>query len=649
MSTLVPLSAAPEVEQSETRLKNWISGNPEFSTPTVVSKLISAWSSRLPRALAIGLGLAAADEDCADRLRAAQLEAIVRLTPLAMGASCLNVAILMLTLGHVGSIGWPLWVWSGAFSALVLRYGRSWWKGRHRDRRRPVSARAMRRAVIHGGLYGALWGAVPVLTFSGAPAVTQLLVGCLTAGMMCAGGFVLTTVPLAGVTYVLLVAAGAFFVLLQGGSAVYLGITALITVYTGVVIVSINWNAFLFISHFLAEAQIQKEVAAREQAHAQSAHAERMIALGQLAGGIAHDFNNTLQAVAGNAELIERHPDDPDRVGRLAHLVMEAAERGGSISRRLLAFARQDALAPEPVDPAAILTDIRDLLQRTLGASIAVHSTVTPGLPWFLADRRQLETVLLNLASNARDALTSGGDITLSAESEIVTEDDHRLQLRPGGYIRLSITDNGVGMDKVTLDRADAPFFTTKPRGQGTGLGLSMAKGFAEQSGGGLAITSEVHRGTVVELWLPQTEIEAASRPQTALPAAGLRAVRHVLMVDDDRPVREVMVHLLRDAGFAVIEAENGADALAYIDSGAPVDAMVTDFQMPGMNGLELIRASQARNPDLPSFLLTGHVGDIETASNQTRSKARFTLLQKPIRPAELCRMLTEALSEVEA
>jgi CheY-like chemotaxis protein len=253
--------------------------------------------------------------------------------------------------------------------------------------------------------------------------------------------------------------------------------------------------------------------------------------------------------------------------------------------------------------------------------------------------------VLLNLVSNARDALPSGGDVTLSAESEIVTEHHHQPQLRPGGYIRLSVTDNGVGMDRVTLDRAAEPFFTTKPRGQGTGLGLAMARGFAEQSGGGLAITSEVHRGTVVELWLPQAEIVAASRPPAKLPVSASREVRHVLMVDDDPMVLEVMVQLLEDDGFEVTGAENGADALTHIDSGAQVDAMVTDFQMPGMNGLELIHASQARNPDLPSFLLTGHVGDIETASSQTRSNARFTLLQKPIRPTELCRMLAEALN----
>jgi signal transduction histidine kinase/CheY-like chemotaxis protein len=608
-----------------------------------IREIIRAWSSRMPRALAIGLGLAAADEDFAPRLRAAQIASIVRLTPLAMGASCLNGIILMTTLASMGPIGWPLWIWSGALLALVFKYARGWWTGRRRDRSRPVKSAAIGKAVLHGGLYGALWGAVPVITFPGAPALTQLLVGCLVAGMMCAGGFVLATVPLAGVAYVLAVAAGAFFALLQGGSAVYLGLAALTAVYTGVVIINLNWNAFLFIDHFLAEARIQKEVAAREQAQAQSAHAERMIALGQLAGGIAHDFNNTLQAVAGNAELIGRRPTDPIQVRRLARLVLEAAERGGSISRRLLAFARRDALAPEPVEPAAMLTDMRELLQQTLGPSIGVHVIAPSGLPWFLADRRQLETVLLNLASNARDALPDGGDVTLSAQSEIVTEPDHQPHLKPGDYLRLRVTDTGVGMDKATLDRAVEPFFTTKPRGQGTGLGLSMARGFAEQSGGGLAVTSEPHRGTVVTLWLPQTQAAIALPPEAGVTV--MDGTRRVLMVDDDPSVREVMMLSLEDAGFVVVGAENGADALAHIDSGARVDAMVTDFAMPGMNGLELIRAAQARSPELSSFLLTGHVGDIEATHGQLSPRGRFTLLQKPIRPAQLARMLTETLS----
>ena len=621
--------------------------NLPVSTSKGVPYSIRTWSARLPLALAIGLGLARADEDCAARLRAAQIAAIVRLTPLAMGASCLNAVIIMMTLARMGSIGWPVWIWSTTLLTLALRYFYKWWIGRRRDPSRPVTSTALRRAVLHGGLYGALWGALPVIAFAAAPALTELLVGCVTAGMMCAGGFVLATVPLAGVAYVLAVAGGAFYALLQDDAPVYLGLTALMAVYTAVVIINLNWNAFLFIDHFLAVARIQKEVAAREQAQNQAAHAERMIALGQLAGGIAHDFNNTLQAVAGNAELIGRRPNNPGEVRRLAGMVLEAADRGGSISRRLLAFARRDALSPEPVDPVALLTDMRELMRRTLGPSIEVRAIAAPGLPWFLADRRQLETVLLNLASNARDAMPTGGDVILSAASETVTNSGDRPRLKPGDYLRLSVTDNGIGMDAAVLDRAVEPFFTTKPKSQGTGLGLSMAKGFAEQSGGGLAITSKPNRGTVVTLWLPRTEMSAAHHVETDVTVRPADP-SHVLVVDDDPSVREVLTLSLEFAGFVVVGAASGAEALAHFDSGAPVDALVTDFAMPGMNGLDLIRAAQVRNTELPSFLLTGHVGDIEAAPGQTGPKARFTLLQKPIRPAQLARLLTETITRTQ-
>jgi CheY-like chemotaxis protein len=199
-------------------------------------------------------------------------------------------------------------------------------------------------------------------------------------------------------------------------------------------------------------------------------------------------------------------------------------------------------------------------------------------------------------------------------------------------------------MDETTLGLAAEPFFTTKPRGQGAGLGLSMAKGFAEQSGGGLSVASAPGRGTVVTLWLPQTEMAATPRAKPDTPGAS-GSTRRVLVVDDDPSVRQVIVLSLEDAGFVVIGAADGAAALAHLDSGAPVDAMVTDFAMPGMNGLELVGAAKARNPALPSFILTGHVGDIEVASAQTGPGSQFVLLQKPIPPVQLARMLVETLN----
>jgi signal transduction histidine kinase len=385
---------------------------------TRAADLLRSGSRRFPRALAIALGFVAADPDYAGRLRAAQIGAIVRLTPLTMAASCLNAAILLATIESMGEVHPLLWLWSLQVFALAFYYGRNWLATRHRDAKRPATLRAVRRAIIHGGLFGGVWGVLPVLTFPGAAAPIQLLVGCLTVGMMCAGAFVLATVPLAGMSYVLLVGAGAFFALLADGSPVYLGLTALTVVYTGVVIVNLNWNAFLFVSHFLAEAQLRKEVAAREQAQAQAAHAERMIALGELAGGIAHDFNNLLQAIAGSAGLIERRREDPEEVRRRARLLLTAVERGGSISRRLLAFARRDILVNEPVDPEGVLKELCDLLGHTLGSGIAIRMEAEPGLPALLADKAQLETVLLNLATNARDAMPQGGDLTFTAVSE---------------------------------------------------------------------------------------------------------------------------------------------------------------------------------------------------------------------------------------
>ncbi len=234
--------------------------------------------------------------------------------------------------------------------------------------------------------------------------------------------------------------------------------------------------------------------------------AEKMGALGQLAGGIAHDFHNVLQAVQGGATLLQRRPGEPERVLRIAGTILAAAERGLAITRRLLVFSRRGDLRAEPVDIAVLLHGLADLLVHTLGSGVAVRVEAASGLPMLLADKGQLETVLINLATNARDAMAGQGSLTLTATAEIAADGADRTLmgvLRPGRYIRLSVADTGSGMDADTLERALEPFFTTKPVGQGTGLGLPMAQGFAEQSGGGLHISSAPGQGTTVSLWLP--------------------------------------------------------------------------------------------------------------------------------------------------
>ena len=261
------------------------------------------------------------------------------------------------------------------------------------------------------------------------------------------------------------------------------------------------------------EQRVLEEISAREAAQQRAAHAERMHALGQIAGGIAHDFNNVLQAVSGGAALIERRPNEPERVLRNARMVLDAARRGAAITSRLLAFSRRGDLRAENVDASALLTDMAEILTHTLGGSVLCVVNVVPNLPPLFADRGQLETVLVNLATNARDAMPSGGTLTLGADAEMVSAGlPHPVGLAPGLYIRIQVGDTGTGMDRGVLSRVTEPFFTTKEPGKGTGLGLAMAKGFVEQSGGSLSIESAPGQGTRVILWLP-----AATSPSDAV------------------------------------------------------------------------------------------------------------------------------------
>lgn len=606
-----------------------------------VQSALEAGARRLPRSLAIALDLIPADRECADLIRGAQVHAIVRVSPFVMAASCFNGVIVLATFAAMGELRPLLWVWALLLFAMAVRFSRAWWRGAYEEKR-SASRRTIRRVIINGAAFGALWGAVPAITYAGAPVELQLFVACVTSGMMSAGGFVLAAVPLAGMAYVAMVAAGALIALLQDSSPAALGIVALLASYIAVIVVALNWTAALMVSSLLAEAQVRREVAAREQAQAQSAHAERMTALGQLAGGIAHDFNNILQVVSGGAARIVRNPQDSQGVVRQAQQIQDAVERGSAISRRLLAFARRDALNLEAVDAGALLNDVGELLAHTIGPAINIHIDIagTPGR--CMADRRQLETVILNLATNARDAMPKGGDLTVSAAGVVLDRGSEFPRLRAGAYVRIDVADTGTGIGAETLARVAEPFFTTKPKGLGTGLGLSMAKGFAEQSGGAFEIASEVGRGTTVTLWLPQAGAGVPFQSQDA--AAGLVAAigagRRVLVVDDDEMVREVLMASLEDAGFRILEAETALSALELLDEGAEVDALLTDFSMPGMDGLDLIREVHARQPDLPAILLTGHVGEVAKQAVHRQRSDRFTLLQKPMKPAQIAERL---------
>lgn len=385
------------------------------------------------------------------------------------------------------------------------------------------------------------------------------------------------------------------------------------------------------------------------------AQSQRMEALGQLAGGIAHDFNNVLQAVRGGVALIEKRAVRAD-VRRLARMVAEAVERGSSVTRRLLAFSRNGELRVEAMDAAALLDNMQDILGHTLGGSIEVRVDAEPDLS-MLIDRGQLETVLVNLATNARDAMPGGGMLSFSACAEVVggrAEAGHLIRsaaLNPGRYVRLAVTDTGKGMAPEVLVRASEPFFTTKGPGEGTGLGLAMAKGFTEQSGGALHIESTLDRGTTITLWFPLVPLSHAAVPAPAMEEdiAAKWVSARILLVDDDRTVREVLAEQMKVEGYDVLVAGSGTEALALLDADEAVDLLVSDLTMPGMDGIAIIREAQRRRPKLPAILLTGFVSNVAELAVGDMLKGTFSLLRKPITVEQLAERVTVLLEGIAA
>jgi signal transduction histidine kinase/CheY-like chemotaxis protein len=391
--------------------------------------------------------------------------------------------------------------------------------------------------------------------------------------------------------------------------------------------------------------ELERMVAERtrelEAAQTRLAHVQRMQALGQLAGGIAHDFNNVLQAVQGGAALIERRSADPEGVRRLARMIFEAAGRGSSITRRLLAFSRRGDLRAEAVDAAALLMDMREILTHTLGAGVGVRVDVPAGLPPLMADKGQLETVLINLASNARDAMNGTGTIVLAAEMSTVApgqQGSEPLGLKHGSYVRITVSDSGIGMPPEVLARATEPFFTTKEKGEGTGLGLAMARGFAEQSGGALQIDSTPGGGTAIGLWFPAAESARILGTAHGDVDSGLETRRRsrVLVVDDEPLVREIIVEQLEAEGYAAIAAANGPQALAVLDQGEVLDLIISDFSMPAMDGVALVGEVQRRRPKLPAILLTGFATSAAEIAISGAVSGTFSLLRKPISGRQL-------------
>lgn len=376
------------------------------------------------------------------------------------------------------------------------------------------------------------------------------------------------------------------------------------------------------------------ETTARHRAEEALRQSEKLEAMGQLTGGVAHDFNNLLTPIIGGLDMLHREGVGGEREQRLIGGALQAADRAKTLVQRLLAFARRQPLQPKPVDVANLITAMADLVASTTGPQIKIVVEMDNELPAAKADPNQLEMAILNLAVNARDAMTDGGTLRISAKSESI-EPGHRSKLMPASYVRLSVADAGAGMDEATLARAIEPFFSTKGPGKGTGLGLSMVHGLVSQLGGALSLSSKPGLGTNVDLWLPVSDAPVEAADRTVESALGPKPAGTVLLVDDEDSVRTSTTEMLADLGYRVVDAPSAEKALKLLKEGLQADLLVTDHLMPGMNGVDLARAVRNVWPELPVLIVSGFAEADGIAPDLPR-------LTKPFRQGELAASVRE-------
>jgi len=396
-----------------------------------------------------------------------------------------------------------------------------------------------------------------------------------------------------------------------------------------------------------ANRTLSAEMAERAKAEAALRQSQKMEAIGRLTGGIAHDFNNMLAIVLGSLDLlVRRYPNAEPGLLKFADNAIAGAKRAAGLTQRLLAFSRLQPLNPKPADIAKSMNDMSDLLRRTLGENIIVETVSAGGLWRAHIDLAQLETAILNLAINARDAMPGGGKLTIETANTYidrgyVTEDE---DVTPGQYVLVAITDTGTGITPEVLTQVFEPFFTTKPQGLGTGLGLSQVHGFIKQSGGHIRIYSEVGHGTTVKLYLPRsTEAGVEPRPALAPARTGQRRDVTVLLTEDEDGVRDFAVEALTELGYDVIAADGGAQALKLLDAHPEVSVLLTDVVMPEMNGRQLAEEALRRAPGLKVIFMTGYTRNAIVHNGVL--DAGTHLVSKPFTLAQLATELDAVLS----
>jgi nitrogen-specific signal transduction histidine kinase/CheY-like chemotaxis protein len=389
--------------------------------------------------------------------------------------------------------------------------------------------------------------------------------------------------------------------------------------------------------------------AERRQIEQLLCQSQKMEAIGQLTAGVAHDFNNLLGVIVGNVELLLETAQGNAKQAELADTLMKNVMGGAELTRRLLAFARQQPLHTSIINLNERLPAITGMLQRTLGENIRVVTALADGLWLTRADASQVENALINLAINARDAMPKGGDFTIETANINLNKRyaAQHPEVVPGDYVMLSVTDTGCGMSPEVIERAVDPFFTTKPLGKGTGLGLSLIYGFIRQSGGHLKIESKVGAGTTVKLYLPKAQSEAANaNVETNTPKVAPRGGELILVVDDNIQLRQLVVRQLTDFGYKVRAAGDGPEALKILNFGERFDLLFTDIGLPeGMTGHELAKAAREQKPLLKILFTTGYA-DMQNGHGNGQDDP-VHMLRKPYRRQELAEKVRETLDSI--
>jgi signal transduction histidine kinase/FixJ family two-component response regulator len=392
-----------------------------------------------------------------------------------------------------------------------------------------------------------------------------------------------------------------------------------------------------------------------QETREQLAASQKMEAIGQLSGGIAHDFNNLLMIVIGNLETAQRNAKSPrspnPNLDRALGNAMRGAQRAAALTSRLLAFSRRQALDPKSLDPNRFLSRSAEFLKRAIGERVEVEVVGTAGSWQIEADPNHLETALLNLVINSRDAMPDGGKVTIEVTNIFADEEYCRRnpELSPGQYVLICVSDTGCGMPSDVLDRAFEPFFTTKELGQGTGLGLSQVYGFVKQSGGHVKIYSEDGQGTTVSIYLPRFTRPADSDEPPAYDMPGRsEAGEVILVVEDDEDLRSYLTEALHSLGYSVLASAHAQGALAILSrNSARIDLMLTDVVMPGMNGRELGRRAQEIRPGLRVLYMSGYSRN--AVVHQGRLDDGIELLQKPITQTHLASRVRDVLDRAAA